>query len=245
VVDELVVVGQARAGAIIRIYRPDGSLVRPVEAPPGVTTVVNGIDWSPDGRRIVIAGCIGCQDSKYDDTPDLIWDLWIVKADGTGSTRLTTSPLEIELRPAWSPDGGRIAYGVACRSDLQGCPDGSGGTWIIRPDGTERRMEIADGGSVLWSPDGTRLAFERIVGGMPDVYVANVDGSHQAPLTTDPGEDAPMAWSPDGSRLLFAHVAAGELMADRPAEIWAMNADGTHATRLATDSGDAGWQPLP
>jgi Tol biopolymer transport system component len=64
-----------------------------------------------------------------------------------------------------------------------------------------------------WSPDGTRIAFERAYG--PDlahltvaIWVAHADGSHAVQLThPQPGisEDHSPSWSPDGRHIVFAH----------------------------------------
>ena len=53
-----------------------------------------------------------------------------------------------------------------------------------------------------WSPDGTRIAFDRLENGRDDLYVVNVDGSGLHQLTTGVyDEDA--AWSPDGTQIAF------------------------------------------
>jgi TolB protein len=49
-----------------------------------------------------------------------------------------------------------------------------------------------------WSPDGTQIVFVSSVGGSPDIYVANADGTGVRSFAAGrSGEDYP-AWSPDG-----------------------------------------------
>ena len=55
-----------------------------------------------------------------------------------------------------------------------------------------------------WSPDGTRLLFDRNPVLRPDIYVANADGSNRVELTTDARSDLRPAWSYNGTQILFA-----------------------------------------
>jgi Tol biopolymer transport system component len=239
--DELAVVSQAATGASIRVYRSDGTLVRRLQTPPGVTAIVNGLDWSPDGARIVVAGCTGCL-GKSSATDS---DLWIVEPDGTAPTRLTHSPSEIETMPMWAPDGSLIVYSrvLPCVSGACSAPT----TWTIRPDGSKATRAPIPGSEAIWSPDGSRLMFTTQVD-QPDaldIYAADLDGANNVRLTTERGQDTPIAWGRDGRQILYWHVAPGDAMADKAIELWAMDADGSNHTRLAADSSSAGWQWLP
>jgi dipeptidyl aminopeptidase/acylaminoacyl peptidase len=50
-----------------------------------------------------------------------------------------------------------------------------------------------------WSPDGTRIAFERYLG---QLYVINSDGSGAKRIPTGASVFAP-TWSPDGTRIAY------------------------------------------
>ncbi len=53
-----------------------------------------------------------------------------------------------------------------------------------------------------WSPDGSRIAFDRCCGGGgADIWVVNVDGSGEIDLTTGPDDETDPSWSPDGTRI--------------------------------------------
>ena len=89
--------------------------------------------------------------------------------------------LPIGYAPAWSPDGGRIAFVV--RGDL----------WDADADGTHRALLAKDADQPAWSPNGRRLAFTR----KGVVYTVRADGQDERKLAT--GEHP--AWSPDGERI--------------------------------------------
>jgi Tol biopolymer transport system component len=228
----------------VAIYKPDGSLIRLVRTPPGVSELVEGMDWAPDGQAIVTGTCVGCKGDKYDDTPDLDWDLWILKADGSAPTRLTETPKEVEVSPRWSPDGSEITYWIACSLTATSCPKGS---WLIRPDGSGTRRLLTDQSSLIWSPDGTRLLFER--GSATDELHRNVfsidsDGSDDTRVTNMDGENGPLLWSPDGRQILFMHYPPhpSDPTASVPSELWIAGSDGSDPRQLGTQLFTPAWQ---
>ena len=63
--------------------------------------------------------------------------------------------------------------------------------------------------SSVWSPDGTKIAFESIgEGDDTDIYVVNAaDGTGLTQLTSDgPSDDVDPVWSPDGIKIAFAGI---------------------------------------
>jgi Tol biopolymer transport system component len=77
----------------IHLMDPDGSNRRVLAVDGDVPA------WSPDGTRIAF-------ESLRDDGDA---EIYVMNADGTNQTRLTTSPGS-DYAPAWSPDGGMIAF---------------------------------------------------------------------------------------------------------------------------------------
>jgi Tol biopolymer transport system component len=122
----------------------DGSNVRQL------TTDPNGDyypAWSPDGSTIAYwNGSTTGQDGGPTDA-----ELYTIPATGGTPTRLTNNEIP-DIEPAWSPDGGQIAYFSTDRGDLR----------VMRADGTHDRAVFTQGNSgwaPSWSPDGTRIAF--------------------------------------------------------------------------------------
>src|SRR5262249_11137998 len=130
--------------------------------------VLSDASWSPDGTQFVALGCEGCSGSaKWDDTPDLVWDLWVIAADGSGATKITHTPGEREAGPQWvgnGPDGGEITYWIACGATSPACPDGPNDTWLLGTRGGGPRRILSNVQYAVLFPDGSRrLLFTRVV----------------------------------------------------------------------------------
>lgn len=162
-------------------------------------------------------------------------EIWISDYDGANERRVTFDG-DMDLTPAWSPDGRGLAY----TSSRRGAAD----IFVALPD--ERRVENPSRGVgrnylPAWSPDGTRIAFTSGRDGNAEVYVMNRDGSGVRRLTRHWAIDTSPTWSPDGGRIAFTSDRTG-----RP-QIWVMNADGSDQ-RALTDERHCDrptWSPAP
>jgi Tol biopolymer transport system component len=85
-----------------------------------------------------------------------------------------------------------------------------------------------------WSPDGTKLAFQRgfIDGDNADIWIMDADGGNAMQLTANSRSDSDARWSADGSQIVYYSCSASRCA------IMLMNADGTNPRDLAT-----GWDP--
>jgi Tol biopolymer transport system component len=140
--------------------------------------------------------------------------------------QLTTDP-KPDLRPAWSPDGARLAFysGRSGNDDIWAINiDGSGEAQLTKDPASDRRP--------TWSPDGTKIVFDSDRAGNHDIWIMNADGSDQKQLTTGPGEEMFASFSPDGLQIIFYGYEAGRN------DIWTMDISGSNLHSLTKDLAD-------
>ena len=127
-----------------RRRRPTGPIYRSNADGTGTVELTQGYHpvWSPDGASIVFQR----------ETPGSTMsesDIFVIRPDGTGERRLTTSPEFREVWPSWSPDGARILfsrwahrwYGGLSRLPTGGRHHGSD-DWPGRRDRRRRRTGL-------------------------------------------------------------------------------------------------------
>ena len=169
--------------------------------------------------------------------------IFTINADGSGLVRVSTSRFR-DTRPAWSPDGTRIAFvRRTSHSDHE--------IFVMNADGKEVTKLTNRPGSVesqpAWSPDGSRIAFisnERptvnTLYGRFHVWLMNADGTGLTLLTDIGGGNSSPTWCPDGSKVAFDSTRDGDH------EIYVIDADGSHPVNLtrhpAHDTSPA-WSP--
>jgi Tol biopolymer transport system component len=162
---------------------------------------------------------------------DQIRDLSGNRLDPSVSFRFTTG----------SPAAGRIAYDRIEFTSTSGGRPGQQWTAIftVNADGSDIRRVSPEQGyhdsSPEWSPDGTKIAFQRQTSGPASIWVMDGDGRNAVQLTDSPlRDDSGPTWSGDGTAI--AYLSWG----DDGGRIMLMNADGTNPRYLATPSG---WSP--
>jgi dipeptidyl aminopeptidase/acylaminoacyl peptidase len=117
--------------------------------------------------------------------------------------------------------------------------DGNDEIYVMNADGTGQTRLTNNAASDFepaWSPDGTKIAFNRGF----DIFVMNADGSEPTRLTFAAAMNIAPSWSPDGTKIAFHSSRDGNF------EIYVMNADGSNQTRLTSNAaGDfaPAWSP--
>jgi len=158
----------------------------------------------------------------FTSTRDGDLDLYKMRVDGSGLTRLTSTP-GYDGGAFFSPDGKRIVY----RASRPETPEELAeyrrllGEKLVRPGKLEIWVMDADGGNQrqvtrlgaasfapFFHPDGKRIIFASNVGDPTgrnfDLYLVNDDGTGLERVTTDESFDGFPMFSPDGKKLVFA-----------------------------------------
>lgn len=184
-------------GGVLHVMASDGSGERELaDRDPAGCVHVTGASWSPaDPTTMVIA----CRLSRNN------FRLMVVDTNGRLIRRLDAGHKRFD-DVTISPDGQTVLY-WASDSTV-----GDGGSLYTLPlVGTGEPKRITSGakgldGDPSWSPDGSQIAFRRLVGGAggnADVYVMDADGSNQRMVAGTRAADIKPVWSPDGKNLLI------------------------------------------
>ena len=160
----------------------------------------------------------------------------ITTADFDGANiRPITQNQSINISPAWTPDGKKIAF----TSYLKRNPD----LYLIDLDGKGlQRFSYSPGlnASPSWAPGGKEIALMMGMDGKSEIALIDADGKNPKKLTQSHGNEASPSWSPDGKRIAFVSDRSG------PPQIYVMGRDGSNARRLTFEGNyntSPAWSP--
>ncbi len=191
----------------------------------------SGAAWSPDGLRIAFVS-------------NGFRDVYVAASAGGDVKRLTNTPQVPEEGPSWSPDGRRIAYYAFPAAGLE--------LWVMDADGSHKRRLVSEGDvsdrrlsygwPIVWSPDGTELAYTGEALGSYHVLVVGVESGRRRELVPGFEDASGPTWSPDGRAIAFMSNHDS-----RQLEIWVVGVDGAGLRRLTrneTTDASPTWRPV-
>jgi len=183
-------------------------------------TSVKGYDaeagYSPDGQWIVFSSTRLAYDhaltpaetKQLATDPSWFAEIYVMKADGSGQRRLTTTP-GYDGGPFFTPDGKKILWR---RFDEQGL---IADVWTMNPDGTDAK-QITNFKAMSWAPymhasgeyilfASNKLGFENF-----EIYMVDAAGAKEpVRVTYSDGFDGLPVPSPDGKQIAFTSARSG------------------------------------
>jgi TolB protein len=161
-------------------------------------------------------------------------EIFIADFDGANIKQITQNQ-SLNLSPAWSPDGKKIAF----TSYLKRNPD----LYLIDTDGKNlQRLSRYPGLNVSpsWSPDGKQIVLMMGMEGKSEIFLIDTNGGNPRRLTKGHGNEASPTWSPDGQWIAFVSDRSGS------PQIYIMARDGSNVRRLTYEGSyntNPSWSP--
>jgi Tol biopolymer transport system component len=157
-----------------------------------------------------------------------LWCLTVIVGLGTAQVALAGGPIlqvtadgTSSVRPAWSPDGTRIAFQTSENNAYH--------VYVMAADGSNRRLISQldnDDRHPAWSPDGSTLAVDSGTDLKREITLVDLGTSARTQITNLGGFASFPAWSPDGAKLSFYLYQNGVL------DLWTVKNNGADPLQM-------------
>ncbi|MBI1897783.1 MAG: PD40 domain-containing protein [Acidobacteria bacterium] len=155
--------------------------------------------WSPDGKHVAYTSRQG-------------FNIWWMRADGSGDVRRLTEGTNLQAATSFSPDGKLLAFEEVYHGLVWTLPLEDAGTDLPKPGQPEPYLRMRRGGAgqgivthlagAAFSPDGRWLAYVSNESGSYQVYVGPFPGPGGKWQISTEGGMSPI-WSPNGRHLFY------------------------------------------
>jgi len=187
----------------IWVMNADGSNATPLTQLSTLGGLSRFPSWSPDESKIIFYSDRNL-DGSNNGSLYLIYNLWIMNADGSDLTHLTDFTTNASLRyPVWAPDGSFIAFesdlNLTSASDSDPVNNAIN-IWAIKPDKSDLRSITqsttsgADSSSIVFTADSDTIFFQSArnldksntgsVNPNNNIWKVGSDGLNLNPVTT-------------------------------------------------------------
>lgn len=169
VVGEIVVASSRAGPGKFQLYSAERSNLAQFTRLSADTASASDPAFSPDGSRIAF---VSLRDGNA--------EIYVMNADGSGSTRVTSDPLT-DGRPSFTPDGQTIVFHSSRTAGKQQI-------WSVNIDGTGLTQLTRDSvnASPSVSPDGQTIAYVSTRNKDGDIWLMGKDGANQRQFTRTP-----------------------------------------------------------
>jgi Tol biopolymer transport system component len=202
--------------------RPDGSDLRRITHDPALDAHPA---WSPDSQQILFAST-----RSPATEPGRSWSaLYLMRADGKGVERMSPRDAS-DFSPAWSWWGDLIAFASGTGDS------GSTDVYTMKPDGSDRRRVVKDGGWPTFAAGSRTIYFHSKRDGSWGIWRISADGSGLTRITPKEVE----AWTPRAIRSNL--MVVGTRRAGSAQQIELVDLDTGRMTSLTSGPADF-WHP--
>jgi Tol biopolymer transport system component/DNA-binding winged helix-turn-helix (wHTH) protein len=181
--------------------------------------------WSPDGTKIAFIS-----DRSGND------DIYVTDVESRPPSLLHADENENIAAAVYSPDGKQLVY----QAEL---PDKTGEIHVIDVESGEVRSIFRTAiwyTHPVWSPDGSRIAFQNKIDGTTSLFLIEPDGNGITNLLHNSTNGSTASWSPDGRNLVFVTANFG------PNRLYMVNRETGEHRALTPHDGwetDPAWSP--